>query len=286
MPLVTKAEFAETLRVSRPRISQYVKSGLPVRRDGLINLDDGLNWVSRNVEPDANCGGAGELARNLLRERTAKGGSRRSAPARRKGGPPIPEAFGILDEIENPADGSMVVGLLLLVSRVGSLASIAAHGAGADRKVAERTGEVFTALFVQAATDMLVECGVEPISSNPDSMKWPHPRNFDRVQLEGARASRRICASISTGCGVTMSGIAISLTFDKRLSQLFEKAGAKSFLAVGRALDEIGGKTRTQVIRATAKQTGVKVGRVRQVIRTKQALGAPPANTKSSPATS
>jgi hypothetical protein len=99
----------------------------------------------------------------------------------RKSDPPIPEAFGILDKITNPADAMMVTGLLLMLHRVGSLATIAAHGAGADRKVADRTGEVFTALFAQAATDMFVECGVEPIASDPDSMVWPHPRNFDAV---------------------------------------------------------------------------------------------------------
>ncbi|MGD9656908.1 MAG: hypothetical protein AB7U61_04585 [Methylocystis sp.] len=71
-----------------------------------------------------------------------------------------------------------------------------------------------------------------------------------------------------------MSGISISIQFDKKLSQLFERAGARSFIAVGRALDEVGGKTRTQVIKATAKQTGVKQARVRQVIKTKRALGA------------
>jgi hypothetical protein len=71
-----------------------------------------------------------------------------------------------------------------------------------------------------------------------------------------------------------VAGIGISITFDNKLSALFDKAGAKSFLAVGRALDEIGNKTRTQVIKATAAQTGVKQGRVRQVIKTKQALGA------------
>lgn len=184
MPLVTKTEFAKTLGVSKARVSQYVKQGLPVDSSGLINLDAGLNWVARSIEPDADCGGASVVASNLLRERAAKptkGRSRRALPSWRKGGPPIPKELGILDEIENPADGSMVAGILLMVSRVGSLASIAAHGAGADRKVAERTGEVMTALFVQAATDMLVEVGVEPIASNPDAMQWPHPRFYDEV---------------------------------------------------------------------------------------------------------
>lgn len=71
-----------------------------------------------------------------------------------------------------------------------------------------------------------------------------------------------------------MAGIAISIEFDKKLSALFEKAGARSVYAVSKALDEIGNKTRTQVVRATARQAGVKVGRVRSVIKTKQAMGA------------
>lgn len=47
--LVTKSEFARHLGVSKARVSQYVAMGLPVRQDGSIDLQSGLNWVRKKV---------------------------------------------------------------------------------------------------------------------------------------------------------------------------------------------------------------------------------------------
>lgn len=72
-----------------------------------------------------------------------------------------------------------------------------------------------------------------------------------------------------------MSGaVAVKIEFSKALSQLFEKAGLKSIYAVARAIDEVGNKTKTKVVRATAAQAGVKYGKVLGVVSTRQAWGS------------
>jgi phage terminase Nu1 subunit (DNA packaging protein) len=70
--IVTKAQLAEELRVSRPRVTQYLQQGLPVREDGRINLAEALNWILANIEP-ADGGGAVEVARELLAGRANNG---------------------------------------------------------------------------------------------------------------------------------------------------------------------------------------------------------------------
>jgi hypothetical protein len=67
--------------------------------------------------------------------------------------------------------------------------------------------------------------------------------------------------------------VAVHVDLTKNLSPLFAKAGLKSIYAVGKAIDEVGNKTKTKVIRATAKQAGVKYGRVRGVVSSRQVMG-------------
>jgi hypothetical protein len=65
--LMTKTAFAELLDVSRGRVSQYLKEGLPEGAGGKIHRDTALNWLARN-----NLGAAGERARALLRGEVAE----------------------------------------------------------------------------------------------------------------------------------------------------------------------------------------------------------------------
>ena len=71
-----------------------------------------------------------------------------------------------------------------------------------------------------------------------------------------------------------MPDLAVALKFDHALSDIIKRIGDKSEYAVRKAIDEVGNKTKTQVIRAVAQQAGVKVGRARAVIRSTQAMGA------------
>ena len=47
MAITTKAALAAELNISKARVSQYVKAGLPVRSDGKLNREDALNWINR-----------------------------------------------------------------------------------------------------------------------------------------------------------------------------------------------------------------------------------------------
>jgi phage terminase Nu1 subunit (DNA packaging protein) len=49
MPIITKSELAKKLGVSKARVSQYVKMGLPVLADGKIDLSAALNWLNKNI---------------------------------------------------------------------------------------------------------------------------------------------------------------------------------------------------------------------------------------------
>lgn len=49
MTITSKAVLADELGVTRGRISQYIRDGLPVRPDGKLNREQALNWI------DANC---------------------------------------------------------------------------------------------------------------------------------------------------------------------------------------------------------------------------------------
>lgn len=48
MTITTKAALADELGVTRARVSQYVKAGLPVRVDGKLDRDAALNWIALN----------------------------------------------------------------------------------------------------------------------------------------------------------------------------------------------------------------------------------------------
>lgn len=67
--------------------------------------------------------------------------------------------------------------------------------------------------------------------------------------------------------------IEVNVHFTKNLSELFDEARLSSIYAVSKAIDEVGNKVKTQVIRSVARQAGVKYGAVRNVIFVKQAMG-------------
>lgn len=48
MTVTTKAALAAELKISKARVSQYVKAGMPVRSDGKLNREEALRWVSTN----------------------------------------------------------------------------------------------------------------------------------------------------------------------------------------------------------------------------------------------
>jgi hypothetical protein len=79
--VISKAALAAELRISRPRVSQYVAEGMPVRSDGKLNREEVLNWIGRNhvdhVDLTGQSKGVGR-ANALARD----GGRRRQSTAR------------------------------------------------------------------------------------------------------------------------------------------------------------------------------------------------------------
>lgn len=54
--IINKQELARRLGVSAPRISQLLKRGLPVRRDGKIDLEPALSWITAHVDRSNSAG--------------------------------------------------------------------------------------------------------------------------------------------------------------------------------------------------------------------------------------
>lgn len=43
--VITKGQLAELLGISRARISQFLREGLPTRSDGNLDRDEALKWI-------------------------------------------------------------------------------------------------------------------------------------------------------------------------------------------------------------------------------------------------
>jgi hypothetical protein len=62
--IITKAELAKELHVSKPRVSNFISRGLSVRHDGRIDLEAACEWI---VNFGANQGPSFVNAREWLR---------------------------------------------------------------------------------------------------------------------------------------------------------------------------------------------------------------------------
>ncbi len=49
--IITKSRLAQLIGVSKARISQYVREGMPVRPDGKLNQREVLNWIDDWIAP-------------------------------------------------------------------------------------------------------------------------------------------------------------------------------------------------------------------------------------------
>lgn len=110
--------------------------------------------------------------------------------------------------------------------------------------------------------------GQVTVIGNPLMSATGSGKNYFENAGSGVFASGRKSFS---GSSATLS---VSIQFDAHLSEMIKQAGLRAPYAIGRAIDEVGNKTRTQVVKAVAKQAGVKQGKVRGVLTTHQAMGA------------
>ena len=54
MTIISKAVLAAELKVSKSRVSQYLRAGLPERSDGKIDRESALNWIALNLRSGVN----------------------------------------------------------------------------------------------------------------------------------------------------------------------------------------------------------------------------------------
>ncbi len=54
--IITKGDLAARLGVSRPRVSQLVAQGLPVREYGRVELESALSWIAEHTDRSRNVG--------------------------------------------------------------------------------------------------------------------------------------------------------------------------------------------------------------------------------------
>ena len=84
MTVFSQANLAAELQISKARVSQYVADGLPVRKDGKLDRETAVKWVSDNHSDftgnGKGLGRANTLARAQRRQPTA-----RRAPASHRG---------------------------------------------------------------------------------------------------------------------------------------------------------------------------------------------------------
>ncbi|WP_375408948.1 hypothetical protein [uncultured Methylobacterium sp.] len=144
MTITTKAALADELGVTRPRVSQYVKAGMPVRADGKLNRDEALNWLNRNT-----VGLTGEDKGSTRAQRLVK--DRR--PAKRAAAPQI-----------DPAE--MAVDLLSAVLRqLAPYVAGAAIDAGCPMQAAYHVDMATSVAVSTIGERFLAERGVEPFAS-------------------------------------------------------------------------------------------------------------------------
>jgi hypothetical protein len=73
MTIITKAQLAEKLRVSRSRVTQFLDAGMPKRRDGRVDLEQACRWIVRNIGPTDGGVGAVAAAQEILGHRDRVG---------------------------------------------------------------------------------------------------------------------------------------------------------------------------------------------------------------------
>lgn len=179
MIVISKSQLAGELGISRARVSQYVKEGLPIRKDGKIDRESALNWIARNIVPadvdeDKGAMRAGRLANGPARQDFSKG-------------PPVPWLQPVHDA-EDRFDKGVLFAVLAMARKIEALAAMAAHDAGAPAAIAKLAGEIMAVAFVEQACEFMVENDIGPFAHDCDAPIWPKPGDVD-MHVDWKRAA-------------------------------------------------------------------------------------------------
>ena len=149
MTVTTKAALAAELGISKARVSQYVKRGLPVRSDGKLDREEAVKWVADSHADSGRERHGGVKRANAI--------ARRASPVKRK-------PLNPLVETEPNALGSVGVallnGLAEMVARSGACAARAALDAGASTRTAYAVENLVAIRLGEEAESLLDEAGV------------------------------------------------------------------------------------------------------------------------------
>lgn len=134
---VSKAEAARQLQVSKPRVTQYVQSGMPVLPDGSIDLREARQWLEANLDPAKRMGHA-EAKRARLEAQALAG------------------PWGYLMDFTKPTHRGFAYAAGLAIYRAAFHAALAAAEVGLDREKAVRLGELVT---IRVWVDLEIHAG-------------------------------------------------------------------------------------------------------------------------------
>jgi hypothetical protein len=140
--IVTKSEFAEKLRITPGRISQYLTQGMPQCDDGRLVFEEAIDWITENIGGKA-AYRAEELRRGLARPRA------------------------VVDD-DNPVTRAVSLALGLIFAQIPFLAKAAAHEAGASPEVLSKIVEIAHRHAIEAADQVSVTCLGQPAREWPD----------------------------------------------------------------------------------------------------------------------
>ncbi|WP_264047973.1 hypothetical protein [Methylobacterium flocculans] len=163
MTITTKAALADELGVTRARVSQYVKAGLPVRSDGKLERDEALNWLNRNV-----------VGLNREQDRGVNRAARLAKPTKAKPkSPPEPEPFAPEDLVR-----AIVVAM---IHRMDAVTAFAVIAAGGSAETAYAAASIARSEMMQAGGDVAMAWGVPDgfdgplgqVEATPFPPNWP-----------------------------------------------------------------------------------------------------------------
>lgn len=165
MTITTKAALADELGISRARVSQYVRDGLPVRSDGKLNRDEALNWLNRNIR-GLNTG-ADRGVNRAARLAKPKPAQPKSAPQ------PHPQPVALTDLLR-----AAIVAMILRTEAVTAFAVIAAGGSA---KTAYAAAGIARMEMMSAGSDVALACDVPDgddgplgtVAATPYPPDWP-----------------------------------------------------------------------------------------------------------------
>lgn len=146
MTKITKASLAAELGVSRARITQYSKMGMPIRSDGQLDREECLAWIRRNVDPTTS-------SKGLFAADKAQTSNRRDDR----------------EERDNPIDMAMNAALASMFCCVPGIAVAAAREAGASDEQVAKIWSIAHAMAMRQGNSIMEDM----LGMAPRGAIWP-----------------------------------------------------------------------------------------------------------------